>query len=552
MKKLYLIIFFVVLTISAFAFPVYADTYYNTDGYLVVENPGYNINYDYSLSFPSDTPVLGDGASVPSGYMLYGTAIYTDEGARCRKYWIYYPSDAPYPSLQVFATNNLKPVASLGYDFYTIRNRVSSSGTYSSMSPEIVTTLQSGYYKFIFYYPVYDSNGNILRPENQIQFNLNTVFDDKDLNLYFNASTNQTTSNSVSFYLFPSSVNISSGSTSSLVSDTYVTEVSASQRSHMQGTGFGALLDVGQKLDNTLNYYTFGVIPKIVFYDQSSSIRHGNSFNPDSFGVPYVLIGSKNFHSSDNYFITQTYMMSLPAMDSKKDGVYLYNDLCLVAVCEYENRYFTARFDFNRNLLKTYGVVAPSQPSSTDSYSSGTVSDWQSLADYLRYLYTTNDHNRSVQDNNIIAYLQSIPWSGYINQGVFAGMSNFLPSLSAEFDTMFNGLFTDFFVPDLDDIKEQVEADEEEFSYKFQWVHDIKAEIHFITTTPLSADDDEFVFHTNLNKWGVGDVTFFDSEWIDSSTRTALKTIISVFCTIALVFYIFKTLPSTLGNMPTD
>lgn len=550
MKKLYLFILCMLLAISALSLSVSADSYYDEDGYLTLVANSYNSERDYtSITGFNPAPVMPSNVSIPDGYRLVAFCVSTYSG--CRYHWYYAPSDSDPFECYLGSSGVAFDSSDQGFNFFILRDNVSSTGTLTYYSKDSTNHITEGWGKVTLFVPVLDQSGDIVRPENQIHFTLNTVFDDQNLNLYFNASCNSSSDNPVSFYIFPSSVNITSGSQSTIISDTYVTEITPSQNDYLNQI-FGGKLIIGEKYFDYLNQSTFGVIPKIVFYDTVNSIKYGNSFDPDAFGVPYLSLGSKVLNSSDSLYLTQTFMLNVPSMDRSSQGVYLYNDLCIVAVVPFENRYFTARFDFSRSALKSNGISAPNKLTPPVNYTGGTVSDLQELADYLQYLFQTNDNNRLKQDNNVITYLQSIDWSGYMANGVASGMANFLPKLSAEFDTMLNGLFDDFFVPDLDDIKDQVEADEEEFSDKFQWVHDIKAEIHFITTTPLSADDDEFVFHTNLNKWGVGDVTFFDSEWIDSSTRTALKTIISVFCTIALVFYIFKTLPSTLGNMPTD
>ena len=215
---------FLVLTISAVLFCISlhisasADTYYNNDGYLVAEGSSYNIAWDYTLSHPIDIPVVDSSVVIPSGYVLFGTAVYTYSSNTVRKIWIYYPADSTAPRFyNTSSTGYNYQVSSvgLGYQFFTISNNVNSSGVYTFGSTSNTSTLQSGSYKYTFFYPVLDENGNIIRPESMVNFTLNTAFiSDR---LLFNCSINSGDSTSVQYYMFPASAPISGGSTSNIV-----------------------------------------------------------------------------------------------------------------------------------------------------------------------------------------------------------------------------------------------------------------------------------------------------------------------------------------------
>lgn len=545
MKKLYLIIFCMILAISAFAFTVSADSYYASDGYLTLENSNYNSSFDFYD--PSSVPVFSNNVTVPDGYTLIA---YSCNSSSSRSRWFYCPSTSLPPTIYIDNNDTIHVIASSGF---SVQNNISSSGALSyRTSGSFVNQSIGSDTRVTCFVPVFNSNGDIVRPQNQINFNLNASYDTESKSLYFNASSSSYTSNHVSFYLFPSSVNISSGSSSTLISQQYINEIPVVSAELMDKLG----LSVQYKIwEANRDISVFSLIPELVFLETTTSTRYGNSFDPSSFGVPYLDLGSKSFHQSDDIYITQTYALNIPNMDKSKSGVYLYNDLCVVAVVEYENVFFTTRFDFNRNILKTYGVVAPSYPSPSDSYSSGTVSDLQDLADYLQYLYTTNDSNRNKQDNNIIAYLQAIPWTNFVAGGTYQGLNDWLPLLSDSIDYTFGNLFSDYFIPtpeQMSELEDELEDDREEFESKFAFIDDVKDEVSFIFETIMRSGDQTRYFEFNLTNYhGVGVVQMNISDKIPSNVLTIVKNFITCFLTIAVVMHIFKTLPSTIGKMPS-
>ena len=164
---------FLILTISAVFLCISlhisasADTYYNNDGYLVAEGSNYNLAWDYTISHPNDVPVVDSSVVIPTGYVLFGTAIYTYSANTVRKLWIYYPSDSSDPVLRNTSVNGYNYSISLvgtGFQFFSISNTVNSSGVYTYGTSRYSDSIQSSNYKYTFYYPVEDENGNIIRP----------------------------------------------------------------------------------------------------------------------------------------------------------------------------------------------------------------------------------------------------------------------------------------------------------------------------------------------------------------------------------------------------
>lgn len=535
-----------------YCIPVYASPssgfYYNSEGYVTYQTSNFNSerNYSESLGF-NPTLIHNSNTSIPFGYVqvayyVYAGPLYNDIRA------VYGNPSSNY--VFILRGDQCYLETSESSSMYIIENRVDSSGNLTFRSNSSSSRVGSGYCRISCLVDVYDSNGNLLSPiidNGLIQMSTCGVSDGVSINI-FQESHGGSLGSPVDVYLFPSDLPVDGGVVNNIItSPTYITELTPSEILGLQQNGFGNLLDTLQSNYNDYydqyqgSWYSRG-LPSIHFLAECQDTYTSTRFDPNSYGLPYALID--HFSSSKIFKINRSDFIG-------GSRVYAYDHLCILAVCHGENNDTIARYDFTPSLLSD-GVTPPSQIHDQSHYIEPSVSDFQELADYLRYVIQVTDNNRDVEMRNQIAYLQSIPWSNYINAGVNSSLNGFLPRLSSEFDTMFNGLFTDFFVPDLEDIEAQVDEDEEAFSDKFQWVHDIKAEVNFIVHTPLAADDDEFVFKATIQKYSIGEVIFFDSEWIDGSTRTIVKRVITVFCTIALIVYIFKTLPSTLGNMPSD
>lgn len=563
-KNIDIILFIIAFVCGLIALSIYstlsvkAYTFdFDSNGFLQFIGDDY---YDYTDEM-TDEPVVSSPANVPAGYKLAGWAS-RGESNRSRAYYIYVPNDTT--SLQIYYRSNqddfivTSNTLSSG-NLYSVVNLKTSSGTSvlgSSAGTGSHNDITFGqYYQITSFLPVVDQNGNVTIPPSMFNYNLNVTYDSYH-HMYFNASTNTESDEVVDFYFFPSSLNLTSGSLSTLISDKYVTEVSASEAANLNSHGFGAVLNAAQDIHNAISDLTLGVIPKIVFYNTVASARNSvNLFNPDYYGLPYVKLTSSRFHDTSEFngSITQTVMVNIESLANNHSGVYFYDNLCLLAVLNYDNRVFIARYDFSMQNLLSGALIPPNSTHNTITPTQQSVSDLQELADYLRYLAITNDGNDTIRDRNLIAYMQSIPWTSFINQGVYGGMQGFLPFLSSEFDTMFNGLFDKFYIPDIEDIEDKVDQDEAAFAAKFAWVNAVKSEVNFIVQTPLTSTGSAQYQLEPMSDLGISQrITVFDTDWIDDDIKDIIKIVFDVFGTIALVMYIFKTLPSTLGNMPSD
>lgn len=190
------------------------------------------------------------------------------------------------------------------------------------------------------------------------------------------------------------------------------------------------------------------------------------------------------------------------------------------------------------------------------------VSDLDKLATYLRYLTVNNNTNENIRYNNFVQHLDdSAPL--YVLQG----LNGWLPSLSGELDSLFSSLFDDlnidFSVPSdaqINSLKSDIDLREEAFRQKFYWVNQIQTEIHFVTSTVISAGDVPVVVAVDANYDSpsaerhvtLGHLVFFDATKISPSIVKNAKDIITVFLSLGLLWYIFRTLPSTIGNTPNE
>lgn len=552
-RNIILVLSIIGCTIAAFFFSdpsviASAYTYFNDEGYLTVECSSYDSSKDFTLIYDSSQPIFDSNTVIPSGYSLVGRNVFIDSSTQNTIMYVYYPSDTPYTLFDNSTSVTLQRAP--GLDIYIVTNRLTSSGTRTFRAFQHSTSYNWGSTsRYVAFTPVLDSNGDIISPNfdtDLIDFSIVGVADGVEANISPRSGSLGTP---YDVYLFPSSFPLNGGAIyEHLTSSTYITELSASEQLELEDSGFGDLLDRLQ------NYYNdeiavegstwFKGIPQIHFFAECQDHYINTRFNPDSYNLPYALISS--FSRNSKVWLKRSDFIG-------GSRVYSYDHLCLIVVAHGDNNDTITRYDFTPALLSDSGVNPPSQISDLQgNYTQPTVSDLQELADYMRYCFAINDNHRDIENANMIANLMAIPWSNFIAGGLFNGQLKFLPHLSAEFDSLFNGLFDDYFVPDLDDIEEQVNADEAEFSAKFVWVTQIKQEVNFIVSTPLQSSG-SYEYKIPIRKWGIQeDIVVFDTDWVPSTAKDFIKIVFDVFGTIALVFYIFKTLPSTLGNMPSD
>lgn len=200
------------------------------------------------------------------------------------------------------------------------------------------------------------------------------------------------------------------------------------------------------------------------------------------------------------------------------------------------------------------------------------VSDFQSLADYLKNVFNNINNNNVINNANLVNNLTSFPWANVVNAGVGGALADFLPNLSSEFDTMFSGIFDEFTVPSqeqIDEIEDEIQAEQDDLHDKLAFVEDVKTEIYFVSSSIAAAGSSEPYFKQKLVYYVPAfneqdgsyyftfdetedEITFFRGAWVDVNTREALKDLITVFASLAVLLHIWHTLPSTVGNMPVS
>lgn len=547
MKKLYLTIFLMVLTISVLVFP--ASAFSAPDDTVDLVGQDYNAGEDYCTSL---SPV---GASVPDGYRLAAVTIEPHSFSNGSTRVCYFYAPISFESITMYINSSGHCVISNSPNstsFYYVMNRFDSQFnqylvTGYSGSTAGRTTINKNFIAFS-YLPCYDANGVVVRPfEPLVDMSVVGVSSGLGVHISQNPSSFGT---DYDLYLFPSLLSVDGGTVNRVISSpTYVSELTASQVAGLQNSGFGSLLDELQ--ENYNNYYSGGSwynrgLPQIHFFAECQDTSISYRFDPDFYNLPYAKLGSSNRPSTVFLKREDFYGGS---------RVYAYDHLCLILVGHGETKDSLIRYDFTPALLNDSSIVVPSQIEDKDTYISGTVSDFQELADYLKYLVQTNDGNRTIDNNNFLAALNTMSWSNIVAGGVYRGLTDFLPSLSYSIDYTFGNLFSDYFIPSaeqMDELEDELDDEREEFNEKFAFIDDVKDEVSFIIQTIITAGDQTRYFEFNLSNYhGVGVVRMCLSDKIPSNVLTIVKNFITCFLTIAVIMHIFKTLPSTIGKMPS-
>lgn len=551
---------FLILTISAVLLCISlhisasAYSYYDDDGYLTFENDDYDTTFAYYR--PSSVPVAPDTVSIPSGYQL---CAYSVNSSYSRCYWYYCdPAKIPFicyssnsGNIYFGSSNSSLGVSAL--NGFRIEDKINSSGELSYLNSGTFGSYSFGANtRLTLFVPVMDLSGNITRPENQVIFNLNTAFIGD--NLTFNCTVNSGDASTVSYYFFPASAPISGGSTSSVVSPTPVNQITEQQKLSFFDKGFQIVGQLIQRYGEVIE--SIGV-PKVSL-NTSISVRSSSLFNPDSYNVSYEYLGVGRLYSVNSTNVTPSGSISIKDILSRNSGVYAYQQLKLVAVCNLENRSFLATFDFNPSAINDGAPVAPNSliPSASYPTFGNTQSDFKELADYLKDLYETQNMNDKRNNNNLLAMLTAIPWAQFVG----TGFSTQLPNLSFYLDSLFDSLFDKYTVPsdeDLNILLNEINSERAEIRGKLSFVTDVKEEYLFIITT-ITADNNDTPpdFHFNLpSMWSGGQtirVKLLSYEIATPEIMVIIKQIITVFLSLALLLHIWRTLPSTIGNMPAS
>lgn len=544
-----------ILSLSAFASSRAASGFYY-DGYYTLEDSRF---VDTSYYQPFSSPIVNDSVSIPDGYTL--VAYYLDEGSGSPSFpyeahYVYgLASNAPFKlsagSSSIYFSNR----NGVSDSFFQIRNYIADDGTRTYFtSGNLGSMANSRIIRFTCFYDTIDSNGNINRPENQVNFTMNTAIIGYNLSVISQINSGDATS--VTYYIFPASTAISGGSSSSVVSSTPVSELTEAQQQSFISRGFYA---VGRLIDKMNDLITDISSPKVSL-STSSSTRSSGLFNPDSYGVSYEVLGSgRLFPSSGGGGISPTATLSLKDMISSHTGVYASSTLKLVAVVNTANTSFVATFDFAPASIVGGSPVPPTTLQGQVPYPDFDKpnSDFKDLADYLKQLLQAQTDNSARTNSNLIANLMSMPWADYVG----TGFGSQLPNLSMYLDSLFDSLFDKYSAPSEEQINLLVNEVNEERAYlreKLAFVADVKSEVFFIQSTFISAGDSPRPFKVTLPDFMMGYTTSEHQEalvrydLIDNNTRQVMHDVIIVFCTLAVVMHIWHTLPSTVGNMPRD
>lgn len=298
------------------------------------------------------------------------------------------------------------------------------------------------------------------------------------------------------------------------------------------------------------NSYSRLAIP-IPYIADFQSVALPASFDINNYTSDYVGIGGDVIKPSVHR--TSVFTVDVPAMDNASANIplYQYDNIGVIAVARFPNKIEVARFDFSRSQIMNSKHTPAVTHTPIDNIDSPTgIDTLQDLADYLQYVYNTTNTNNYTIYNNQVADLQSIPWDSYITNG----FANFMPSLNAELRDLFGGLGDDWFTlddADFSDLNDRQEDLDALIEYKFGWYTDFQDEVEYIHTTIIDSGNDMPDFSVNFNgKFGLYEVTIIDFSKVPYTVRDKVRDVISVFATLAVIMYIWRTIPSTIGNEP--
>lgn len=593
MKKLYCLLSLFILTMVFFALPVYAESNVVRvsradssdirkfpilepdnvpDGYklafvnyltLGLNNTPYNPAYIYVTYMPSNCDYIIIPDTIGSDGVVIGNrdvylSGHSSDGNVVRPFTAMYRYESIDPDTG--RTNTLE-------DHYTLTSN-GISGSYTN---------QYVFYNELFMTAKRTNGDDFYKPS---ALTLSYLLDD-DLKFHFTATvTSDGQPYKLTYFAVPSSVSFPSYLAKPVTYNysRFLVEADGTTGFRWIQENFPLLVrDLGRNIfNNTVwdigddiqeDYTPYGEYYYWSAGDERAKPYSINDFEITDYTNDYQILGGFDLTGPSQIVNRPQFTLNVPGMDIKNHlhGLYDYDNIAVIAVLEMNNSTEIARFDFSRSEVKSLKhtpnyIVSPINTIDLPEDSTGEVEDLQSLAEYLRYVYNTTNNNNYITYNNTIADLQSIPWDDYIATGIANGFANFMPNLSAEFDSLFGSLFDDFGVDftipsdsDLEAMQQLVDDAEDRFDQKTYWRVQIHNEVHYIITTCITAGDDPPVFNADMSDYhDIGFVTLFDARQIDSDTRDSVKEVITVFCSIGLVFYIFKTLPGTIGRTPNE
>lgn len=555
MKKLYLVVFIYLLAISSI-FSCSAEQFTLT----IPTSSWHGANISSTFSISVDTP------APPEGYVLAGVSA--------SDYWQYTNCIAYYvpnnnTSFLCRAEVNSSGVITNLYNFsapsgtimFSLRKK--SDGTWDSFTTSANYNV-GGFGAIWCKLPLILSNGSTIDPSSIYPddlFSMRSIStSDKQSLLEVTYNGTSTTSYSVGFY--------------ACTADGYsawwgssIADVASQSFSELPSLGDDGSLNWYQKFSEV--YENTKTNLRIIFRRSTRITPTNNSFSRkksiQTLPSPRVVVGYDN--------VSQI----LPAQavvnwqdwinNASMGGVYASTNIVIVARISYTHTdlitggtitdyYFCSQqFDLSSIIsaaftpdelnTKTQPYVAPSD-----------VSDLDKLATYIRYLEVNNNTNANIRYNNFIQHLdESAPL--YVLQGLNA----FLPSLSFELDSLFDSFSIDLSVPspaDISSLQNEINLSQAAFIEKFAWTSAISSEVDFVTSTVVAAGDSPPVFSANVvynspssdQQIDYGNLVFFDATDISPAFLTKVKKVITVFCSLGLLFFVYKTLPATIGRIP--
>lgn len=552
MKKLYACIMIFILTM-AIGIPVSASDY-NNSNYLFFTGSRYD-----GVEAPIGIP---QGATSDK-YILSYSGWKTGSGANCAVKYCALPVDCQYLTYIPLGSSDYFRLSwsggqgvcrSISYDlnnnYYIASDTTSNIGSFDS----------PGQYGALYTnVPIRSQSGDpMFTPATPSTFEMHSVVDSYGV-IHFSTTTNDTfPANSffnATYYLINGSYD-----TPNFVSG-YITSVQ--QVGNYNIANYNPFDGLMHKVTQAL---TLGYQSRDLY---TYSIENVTSTQKQTFDITnypqnvfYATGTISNSSGSFNSLETSVDCFQLQSMKGS-GGIYANDHLAMICVISDSNgNYYICRQDFNSKDIKNK-VISDFSQNLRDIIGSQTdielpehqdaigkqVTDLQDLAEYLQYVYNTTNNNTANYIYNGVQSLDGLDWGS-----IFSPITGGIAGLSNEFDTVLNGVFDHYTVPSeeqLDEIQDEISDAEDELHDKFQFVTDIRAEVTFIIDAVVSSSSDDFTFDIDLSDYhDVGSVTIFDSSTIDSDILDTAKDVITCFLSIAVVFYIFKTLPSTIGNMP--
>lgn len=530
---------------------------------------------------------------VPSGYKVAYVTYLTQKPQRpfnpCYIYACYVPSDADYiiapdwiSSEGLFPTSysqSLKihmPNGSYATMYQTSCQYVNQSSDPDAMN--YVMTSESGGYTSNpqplwyteCYMPVKRANGDSLFVPSQLSMS-NFLDNNKQLHFTVSITGDIDSDVPVDFIMIPSSVDVGSRFN---ITPQYERSLYATTDGYIYAD-LGAVSPIAE-LDpykpfirqllradaqqgiyhDTIVANEFGksrVAIPIPYFSNFKAVALPASFDINDYTSDYVGIGGDIITPSVHR--TSVFTVDVPAMDkadSSRIPLYQHDNIAVIAVARFPTKVEVARFDFSRSQIMSSKHTPAVTHEPIDSIDNSTgIDTLQDLADYLQYVYNTTNNNTYITYNNAISDLQEIPWDNYI----VGGLANFMPQLNGELRDLFGSLGNDWFSlddTDFSDLTARQNQLDELIDYKFGWYTDFQDEVEYIHTTIIDSGNDTPEFKVNFNgKFGLQEVSIIDFAEVPYVVRDKVRDVISVFACLAVVMYIWRTIPSTIGNEPS-